>query len=99
MPRPLEKGISALYEYQDVKYFHFDVPPGTSYVLTADPWSFLQAWIIQRLPKKRSTNRKCLTRARYYAELAADFYHAAETTEFPIKATRKRSQGVKFATY
>lgn len=87
MPRRFEKGNPALYKYQDVKYFHFDVPPGTSYVLTADPWSFLQAWLVQRLPKKRSKNRQCLTRAKYYSQLAADFYHAAEATEFPIKAT------------
>jgi hypothetical protein len=87
MPRHFEKGNPALYKYQDVKYFHFAVPPGTSYVLTADPWAFLQAWLVQRLPKKRSKNRQCLTRARYYSQLAADFYHAAEATEFPIKAT------------
>lgn len=87
MPRQLQEGIPALYEYQSVQYFHFEVPPGTAYILTADPWSFLQAWIIQKIPKKRSTNRECFTRAKYYSQLAANFYKAADVTEFPIKAT------------
>ncbi|MGL5922647.1 YaaC family protein [Chroococcidiopsis sp.] len=87
MPREPEKGTPALYKYQSVQYFHFEVPPGTAYVLTADPWSFLQAWIIQKIPKKRSKNRECFTRAKYYSQLAANFYKAADATEFPIKAT------------
>lgn len=87
MPRPQARGIPALYEYQRVKYFHFDVPPGTSYVLVSDPWSFLQAWILQKIPNKRAKNRECFTRAKYYCQLAENFYKAAETTEFPIKAT------------
>lgn len=87
MPRQSEKGTPALYKYQNVQYFHFDVPPGTAYVLTADPWSFLQAWIIQKIPKKRAKNRECFTRAKYYSQLAANFYKAADATEFPIKAT------------
>jgi hypothetical protein len=47
MARPFEKGIPALYKYQGVKYFYFDVPPGASYVLTADPWSFLKTWLMR----------------------------------------------------
>lgn len=87
MPRPRTKGIPALYKYQNVKYFHFDVLPGTPYVLISDPWSFLQAWILQKIPGKRSTNRECFTRAKYYCQLAENFYKAADATEFPIKAT------------
>lgn len=87
MPRPRTKGIPALYKYQNVKYFHFDVLPGTPYVLISDPWSFLQAWILQKIPGKRSTNRECFTRAKYYCQLAENFYKAANATEFPIKAT------------
>jgi hypothetical protein len=87
MPRPRTKGIPALYKYQNVKYFHFDVLPGTSYILVSDPWSFLQAWILQKIPNKRSTNRECFTRAKYYCQLAKNFYQAADATEFPVKAT------------
>lgn len=87
MPRPRTKGIPALYKYQNVKYFHFDVLPGTPYVLISDPWSFLQAWILQKIPGKRSINRECFTRAKYYCQLAENFYKAADATEFPIKAT------------
>ena len=72
MPR-YDEGEPALYQYQKVQYFHFEVPPATSYILTADPWSFLQWWIIQKIPKKRSENRACLTRAKYYSELV--LYH------------------------
>lgn len=87
MSRRYEEGIPALYKYQGVKYFHFDVPPGVSYVLSADPWSFLQAWLAQRIPESRSKNRNCLNRALYYARLAGDFYWTADSVDMPIKAT------------
>jgi len=87
MSRPYETGIPALYKYQGVKFYHFEVPPGASYVLSADPFSFLQSWLVQRIPKRRSTNRECLIRALYYARLALDFYRTAGGSVFPVKGT------------
>jgi hypothetical protein len=87
MPRPYEKGIPALCRYQGVKFYHFEVLPGASYVLSADPFSFLQSWLVQRIPKKRSVNRECLNRALYYARLALDFYSSAAGSTFPVRGT------------
>lgn len=87
MPRTYEESIPALYKYQGVKYYHFEVPPGASYMLSTDPFSFLRSWLVQRIPKRRSTNRECLNRALYYANLAEDFYGAAGRSTFPVKGT------------
>ena len=87
MARSLEKGIPALHKYQSVHYFHFDVEPGASLVLTSDPWSYLYAWLSQKIKISRGKNRKCLERALFYAELSEGFYKASDTTQLPTKGT------------
>ena len=87
MSRPPDEAIPALYRYQAVKYSHVDVEPGCTQVLTADPWSYLYAFLSQRIPNSRGDNRARLKRALYYAHLAEEFYRAAATVQLPIKAT------------
>lgn len=87
MARPFDAGTPALYKYQEVKYFHFQVAPGVSYVLSTDPFSFLRSWLGQHIPRKRAKNRSCLKRALYYTELAEEFYNAAARSAFPAKGT------------
>lgn len=87
MPHPTQPGELAKYKYQTVKYYPFGGLPGMSLVLTADPWSYLSAWLGQRVPNSRGIRRKRLVRARYYAQLAEQFHKAAENTDFPTKAT------------
>lgn len=87
MPRQIEKGIPAKYKYHNVKYTHFDVNPGASLLLTADPWFFLDAWLLQRMKKSRGEKKKVLQRAAYYADLAEGFYRAGEPIDLPIRGT------------
>ncbi|MBM9605936.1 YaaC family protein [Desulfopila inferna] len=81
------KGEPALYKYQSIKYFHFDVPPGSPLALTSDPWSYLYSWLSQKIKKTRGDKKKCLQRAIYYSELANNFYKASDLTELPTKGT------------
>ena len=83
MPKLPEPGIPALYNYQSVKYYHVDAEPGISLVLSSDPWSYLHAWLAKKVDTFRGNNRRCFQRAIYYAELAEDFYKAAEVTNIP----------------
>jgi hypothetical protein len=87
MPKLPEKGIPAKYKYQTVKYCHFEVDPGISLLLTADPWFFLDAWLLQCIKRTKGDKKRCLQRAAYYAELAEGFYRAAEPIDLPIKGT------------
>jgi hypothetical protein len=86
MARAPEPGIPAEYEYQPVKYFPFKVGPAKPLVLTADPWSYLYAWLTQQRPAK-GVGRRRYERALYYTGLAEGFYRAAETTQLPTKGT------------
>jgi hypothetical protein len=87
MSRTFEVGQQALYNYQRIKYFPFDVNPGSSYVLTSDPWAYLKAWLDQKTKKSRGDNKLRLERARYFVEQAESFQTAADKTQLPTKAT------------
>lgn len=87
MPRKPEPGQLARYEYQPVKYSHFKVGPAASLVLTADPWSYLYAWLTTSAAKTRGKKRRCLERALYYRDLSEDFFKAADSVELPTQAT------------
>lgn len=86
MARPPEPGVPAQFSYQAVRYFPFGVGPGASLVLTADPWSYLFAWLQRNRPKK-GVRRTRFERALYYAELAAGFFAAAQDIPLPTKGT------------
>lgn len=87
MPRPLERGLPAAFNYRPVRYSHFDVEPGASTVLTSDPWSYLHAHLLKGKGKRRGDNKRRLERALYYSSVAEDFYKAAATTPLPVKGT------------
>lgn len=87
MARPLEPGIPALYNYQSVRYHHIGVAPGANVVLTSEPWSYVFAWLTQRLTKYRKEKRAAFHRAVYYAGLAESFYRAARVSDLPAKST------------
>lgn len=77
----------AKYKYQWVRYSHIPIGPAESVTLTADPWSFMHGHLLKKIPHSAGYNRKCYTRARYFASLAEDFYKAAESVEMPTKGT------------
>ena len=87
MPRTPEQSYPAKYKYQIVRYSHFNVNPGATFVLTADPWSYLFAYLDRKTKKSRSSNKQCYARSLYYARLAKGFYTSSESVELPTKAT------------
>ncbi|WP_269542743.1 YaaC family protein [Cerasicoccus fimbriatus] len=87
MSKPIEIGEPALYKYQAVKYFHFDVEAGASLVLTSNPWSYLSAWLSQKESKSRGKTKEKFSKAKYFVEQAESFHLAAESTRLPTKAT------------
>ena len=87
MPRTHEVGHRAAYKYQAVKYYHFGVEPGTSLVLTANPWAYLSAWFSQEIAKSRGGNRDRFEKGKYFVEQAESFDDAAGFTKLPTKGT------------
>jgi len=86
MARPHEVGIDATFKYQRVKFNQFGAPADEPMLLTADPWSYLFAWIQQNAPK--SGPRKAnFDRALYFAQQAEEFFEAANTTKMPAQGT------------
>jgi len=87
MARPFELLHPATYKYQRVKYFPFNTDPGSSYVLTSDPWAYLRAWIDQKINNSSGGKKTRFLKAKYFAEQAESFQLAAEKTRLPTKAT------------
>lgn len=83
----LQEVKEAQYKYQKVKYSHILMEPAESATLTADPWSFMHGHLLEKIGSSAGNNRKCYTRARYFASLAEDFYKAAESVHMPAKGT------------
>lgn len=83
--------IEAKKEYGPVKYFPFNCLPADPFILTADPWNYLNAWLeseIKKLKGKRNQHhaRTGLSKALYFAKLAQNFEFSAKTLSLPIKA-------------
>ena len=87
MSRQFETGVKATYKYQSVKYFPFDNDPGTSYVLTSDPYSYYRAWLDKMINSSAGDRKKRFTKAKYFAEQSESFQLAADKTRLPTKAT------------
>jgi hypothetical protein len=87
MGRPIEFGKSARFNYAKVEYRHIETDADSRKILTADPWSYLHAYLREKSERCRAKNRQCITRANYYANLAEDFYKASEETALPTKGT------------
>ncbi len=87
MPKGLEPGEVAKLNYNELCYAHIVTKAGEQQILTADPWAFVQRALNERLAKKRGKNRENLERAVYFADLAEDFYAAADRADLPTKGT------------
>lgn len=85
MARKLEKGESALFKYNKIRYSFIELEAGEQQVLTSDPWSFLSSNLQLRLNCSRGENKAKIERAIYYSNLAEDFYKAADNIPLPAK--------------
>lgn len=83
----VEKGEIAKYQYNDLKYSFVLHDAGEQKVLTSDPWSFLDSFLLKKLNKARGANRDKLERAYYFAGLAEEFYQSGESINSRVKGT------------
>lgn len=83
----LSSSKPAKYKYRQVKFSHIIIQPGESATLTANPWSFLDGFLLNKKLKTAGDNRKSYQRAGYYSKLAEDFYKAASSADMPTQST------------
>jgi hypothetical protein len=85
-----ELGEQVRRDYKAVKYFQFGNSSGAPFILTSDPFSYLQAWLdnkINGIKKDRGKTRNLYVKAKYFAELAEGFNHSAKQARMPSKGT------------
>ncbi len=75
--------------YSSVKYFPFPIEPGAPFMLTSNPWNFLNTWLNNEIRKiQRTTGKsKRLEKSLYFLELAENFQNSAERAKMPTKGT------------
>ncbi|WP_254527520.1 MULTISPECIES: YaaC family protein [unclassified Sphingobacterium] len=85
-----EIGEMALRDYRPVKYFPFNNEAGSAFILTSEPFNYLEAFLsselssVKRDAKKRKEN---LRKSIYFTKLSQDFYNSSLTAAMPSKGT------------
>jgi len=86
-----EIGELVLREYKTVKYFPFGNEAGSPFILTADPLSYLEAWLDNKYESvhrdKSKSKKKNLKKAIYFTQLSKDFYNSSLGAKMPSKGT------------
>ncbi|MBO6830693.1 MAG: hypothetical protein JJ876_14170 [Muricauda sp.] len=85
-----ELGEQVKRDYKAVKYFPFGNESGAPFILTSDPFSYLQAWLDSKIGgiiKDRGKKRDLYTKAKYFAELAEGFNISSKQARMPAKGT------------
>jgi hypothetical protein len=82
-----QEAKTARCNYKQVRYSHVPIGPDELAVLTADPWSFMHGYLLDKASKTAAANRKGFERATYFAKLAEDFYRSSEAVNLPTKGT------------
>ena len=85
-----ELGEQVRRDFKAVKYFPFENSSGAPFILTSDPFSYLQAWLdnkISEIKRDRKKNRSLYEKAKYFAELAEGFNSSAKQAKMPSKGT------------
>jgi hypothetical protein len=89
MASSVHKGEIAKKNYQQVHFYPFKNEPACSFILTANPFSYLKAWLdgeIESYGRKRSTAKR-LEKAKYFCELSESFNQSAKSSILPVKGT------------
>jgi len=85
-----ELGEQVKKNYKIVKYFPFQNKPAAPLILTSDPFSYLQAWLdnkISEIQRDRSSRRDLYIKAKYFAELSEGFHNSSKMSKMPSKGT------------
>ncbi len=89
-PIEVELGEQLRQDYKAVKYFQFGNESSAPFILTSDPFSYLQAWLdekINGIKRDRAKQRKLFIKAKYFAELAEEFHNSSNYARMPSKGT------------
>jgi|AntRauTorckE5430_2_1112549.scaffolds.fasta_scaffold15992_1 hypothetical protein len=89
-PVEQELGEQVRRDFKSVRYFPFGNYSGAPFILTSDPFSYLQAWLdnkIIEIKRDRKKQRNLLIKAKYFAELSEDFNNSAKQAKMPSKGT------------
>lgn len=89
MAKRFKEGEEALCEYQKVRFFPFGNSPGSSFILTTNPFSYLNAWLDSEIRNfgKSSPKKRRLEKAKYFCQLAESFDLSARQSRLPVKGT------------
>lgn len=85
-----ELGEQVRRDFKAVKYFPFENAAGAPFILTSDPFSYLQAWLDNKIADIQRDKRKIrglYEKAKYFAELAQGFNNSAKAAKLPSKGT------------
>lgn len=85
-----ELGEQVRRDFKAVKYFPFGNYSGAPFILTSDPFSYLQAWLdnkINGIKRDRKKQRSLFIKAKYFAELAEGFHNSSKQAKMPSKGT------------
>lgn len=86
----LELGEEVRKDFKAVKYFQFGNESGAPFILTSDPFSYLQAWLdakIDTIKRDRGKQKDRLVKAKYFAELSEEFHNSSNQARMPTKGT------------
>ena len=89
-PIEIELGEQVRRDFKAVKFFQFGNESGAPFILTSDPFSYLQAWLdvkIKTIKRDTTKQRNRLINAKYFAELAEEFHNSANQARMPSKGT------------
>lgn len=85
-----EIGEEVRRDFKAVKYFPFKNSAGDPFILTSDPFSYLQAWLdnkIIEIKKDRGKRKSKYVKAKYFADLSEGFYTSSKQARMPSKGT------------
>ncbi|MGO1245598.1 MAG: YaaC family protein [Sphingobacterium sp.] len=82
-------GDVALRDYRPVKYFPFKNDAGSAFILTSEPFNYLEAFLSSEISsvKRGSKKKENLRKAIYFTKLSQDFYNSSLTAAMPSKGT------------
>jgi hypothetical protein len=89
MAKTVKKGEIAKKNFQNVHFYPFGNQAASSYILTANPFSYLRAWLdgeINSYDRKRKRAKR-LEKAKYFCELSESFNQSAIDSRLPVKGT------------
>lgn len=89
MAKTVKKGEIAKKNFQNVHFYPFGNQAASSFILTANPFSYLKAWLDGEIDSfgRKTKNARRLEKAKYFCELSESFNQSALSSHLPVKGT------------